>query len=125
MANWIMAKRCIPHDDKMKIFKYVFFHRWLFDRVIVEPGFPKFPWRMATLIPLCHCDSLSYMQIASHKMCFFQVISMPTPVVAMVGDTSIAYCAEEWGEYKSGRMFFSIFSLLVQVIICHLQRNLF
>jgi hypothetical protein len=35
--------------------------------------------------------------------------------MSMVGDSSIAYCAEEWGEYKKGRLVYSIFSLVVQV----------
>jgi hypothetical protein len=40
---------------------------------------------------------------------------MPPPVVKIIGDQSIAYCAEEWGEYEKGRLVYSCFSLVVQV----------
>ena len=46
-----------------------------------------------------------------------KVIPMPDPVVKIIGDSSIAYCAEEWGEYEKGRLVFSCFSLVVQARI--------
>jgi hypothetical protein len=44
-----------------------------------------------------------------------KVVPIPHILMNMVGDTSIAYCAEEWGEYKRGRLVYSVFSLVVQV----------
>ena len=34
-----------------------------------------------------------------------------------IGDTSIAYCAEGWGEHREKRLFYSIFSFVVQFIL--------
>ena len=34
-----------------------------------------------------------------------------------LGYSSIAYCAEQWGAYKKGRLYYSIFSLLVQFLL--------
>ena len=42
---------------------------------------------------------------------------MPGPVALIVGAESVAYCAEEWGEYERGRLVFSIFSFVVQFIL--------
>ena len=44
-----------------------------------------------------------------------KVIPMPPPVVTLIGEDAIAYCAEEWGDYEKGRLVCSCFSLLVQV----------
>ena len=45
-----------------------------------------------------------------------KVIPMPPPVAKIIQDNAIAYCAEEWGEYEKGRLVYSCFSLLLQVI---------
>ena len=51
---------------------------------------------------------------------------MPEKVADIIGDSSIAYCAEEWGEYERGRLVFSCFSFLAQVNMtqCEKTRNL-
>ena len=51
---------------------------------------------------------------------------MPEKVADIIGDSSIAYCAEEWGEYERGRLVFSCFSFLAQVNTaqCEKTRNL-
>ena len=40
---------------------------------------------------------------------------MPEVVVKTIGEDSIAYCAEKWGQYEKGRLVVSLFSMLVQV----------
>ena len=44
-----------------------------------------------------------------------EIIKMPDVVVKTIGETSIAYCAEKWGQYEKGRLVVSLFSMLVQV----------
>ena len=44
-----------------------------------------------------------------------EIIKMPGVVVKTIGETSIAYCAEKWGQYEKGRLVVSLFSMLVQV----------
>lgn len=46
-----------------------------------------------------------------------EVIHMPKQFVHIVKVSSLAYCAEEWGQYKKGRLVYSIFSLVVQFIL--------
>ena len=45
------------------------------------------------------------------------VINFPPPVANIVGVDSVAYCAEEWGnKYSKGRLIYSIFIFIVQVM---------
>ena len=45
------------------------------------------------------------------------VVHLPPPVARIVGVDSVAYCAEEWGnKYSNGRLIYSIFIFIVQVI---------
>ena len=44
-----------------------------------------------------------------------EIIKMPEVVVKTIGEDSIAYCAEKWGQYEKGRLVVSLFSMLVQV----------
>jgi len=46
-----------------------------------------------------------------------EIIKMPDVVVKTIGETSIAYCAEKWGQYEKGRLVVSLFSMLVQFIL--------
>jgi len=54
-----------------------------------------------------------------------KVVAIPHILMNMVGDSAIAYCAEEWGEYKRGRLFYSIFSLVVQVIMDQFHQSFY
>ena len=44
-----------------------------------------------------------------------EIIPMSKQLIKVIGDDSIAYCAEKWGEYEKGRLIFSCFTLVVQV----------
>ena len=44
-----------------------------------------------------------------------EIIPMSEQLIKVIGDDSIAYCAEKWGEYEKGRLIFSCFTLVVQV----------
>ena len=76
---------------------------------------PKMSTTILTLIAIWGLSALlSFPLIFAMDM---KVVAIPHILMNMVGDSAIAYCAEEWGEYKRGRLVYSIFSLVVQVII--------
>ena len=76
---------------------------------------PKMSTAILTLIAIWGLSALlSFPLIFAMDM---KVVAIPHILMKMVGDSAIAYCAEEWGEYKRGRLVYSIFSLVVQVII--------
>ena len=86
-------------------------------KVIVYSATNRTPPKMSTaILTLIAIWGLSI--LLSFPLIFaldMKVVPIPHILMSMVGDSSIAYCAEEWGEYKKGRLVYSIFSLVVQV----------
>ena len=93
---------------------FLFFSRY---KVIVYSATNRTPQRLSGAIAwLVIVWTLSL--ILSFPLFFamkLEIIPMSEQLIKVIGDDSIAYCAEKWGEYEKGRLIFSCFTLVVQV----------
>ena len=102
-----------------------FFFATIRYKVIVYSATNRTPQKLSTAIAsLVIIWSIS---IALSFPLFFamnlRIVPMPEKVADIIGDSSIAYCAEEWGEYERGRLVFSCFSFLAQVNMTHCEKT--